>query len=183
VKAGYYPELVSSVLEIALGDEPVDAYLVHVQTTFDEEIRRHLTVLVLTPTRLVTAHVDDHDGDEENPASAVATTESVPLREIRSVALTHLIAEPTKYRSAIDANGQVGASELNIAISWGAAGRIELEPMRCNNPDCEGDHGLLGEFVADDLVVRVASAAEGPAATAAAVDFARKLSAATARVG
>jgi len=180
-KAGYYPELVSSVIDVALANEPVDAHLVHVQTTFDEEIRRHLTVLLLTPTRLITAHVDDHEGDADNPPSAAATTEAVPLREIRSVGLTHLIAEPAKYHGAIDSAGQVGASELNIAISWGVAGRIELEQMDCGNPDCEGEHGVIGQLLADDLVVRVASAAEGPDATAAAIEFARKLSAATAR--
>ena len=47
------------------------------------EVRRHVTVLVLTPTRLVLAHVDDHPADSENPsASASATTESVPLRTV-----------------------------------------------------------------------------------------------------
>ena len=61
-RAGYYPELVADVLDVALADEEVVAHLVQAETTFDSEVRRHLTVLVLTPTRLVTAHVDDHSG-------------------------------------------------------------------------------------------------------------------------
>ena len=75
------PELVVDVLDVALADEEVVAHLVHPETTFDAaEVRRHVTVLVLTPTRLVVAHVDDHPADSEHPsASASATTEAVPL--------------------------------------------------------------------------------------------------------
>src|SRR5690348_3761061 len=60
-QAGYYPELVSDTLAVALAGEETAAHLVHVETTFDTDtVRRHLSVLVLTPTRLVLAHVDDH---------------------------------------------------------------------------------------------------------------------------
>jgi hypothetical protein len=184
-KAGYFPQLVISVLDVAIAGEDVVAFLVQPETTFDEEIRRHLTVLALTPTRLISAHVDDHEGDEEFPASAAATTESVPLAEIKSVVLTHLIAEPAKFAGgeALAAEAEAGepASELNIAISWGGVSRFEIEPMVCANPDCEGDHGAAGQIVPDDIVVRVASEAEGPNAKSEAVAFARQLSAATAR--
>ena len=62
VKAGYYPVLVQGVLDVALAGEEVRAYLVHPETTFDaREVRRHLTALALTPTRLVMAHVDELD--------------------------------------------------------------------------------------------------------------------------
>jgi hypothetical protein len=99
-RAGYYPQLVADVLDVALADEPVLAHLVHPETTFDAaEVRRHVTVLALTPSRLVVAHVDDHPADSEHPsASAAATTEAVPLSELRSVALT---APPSsRWRSA-----------------------------------------------------------------------------------
>ena len=99
--AGYYPELVADVLEVALAGEPVVAHLVHPETTFDSaEVRRHVTVLVLTPTRLVMAHVDDHPEDTENPSdSASATTESVALRHVHTVALTHVVEVPARHRA------------------------------------------------------------------------------------
>ena len=54
LKAGYYPAFVTDVLDIALADEQVETPLVHLETTFDvETIRRHLSVVVLTPTRLI----------------------------------------------------------------------------------------------------------------------------------
>nr|BFF21704.1 hypothetical protein GCM10025730_52250 [Promicromonospora thailandica] len=113
-RAGYYPELVADVLDVALADEQVVSHLVQAETTFDSEVRRHLTVLVLTPTRLVTAHVDDHAGaDPATPGSASATTEVVPLREIRSVALTHVIAGPERYPHA------GGTREVTLAVGWG----------------------------------------------------------------
>lgn len=176
-RAGYYPELVADVLDVAVADEEVVAHLVHPETTFDAaEVRRHVTVLVLTPSRLVVAHVDDHPADSENPsASAAATTESVPLAELRSVALTHVVATPEQHRTGDT------AAELTLAIGWGAVSRVDLEPASCADPACEADHGLTGTLTPDDVVVRVSAVAEGQEAVRAAASFARHLSAASAR--
>lgn len=175
-RAGYYPELVADVLDVALADEPVEAHLVHPETTFDAaEVRRHVTVLVLTPTRLICAHVDDHPADSEHPsASASATTESVPLRELRSVALTHVVTAPEQHTPGSS------ALELTLAIGWGAVSRVDLEPATCGDPACEADHGLTGTLSPDDVVVRVSAAAEGADSVRAATAFARRLSAASA---
>lgn len=176
-RAGYYPELVGEVIEVALAGEAVVAHLVHPETTFDgAEVRRHVTVLVLTATRLVVAHVDDHPADSEHPsASAQATTEAVPLRELRSVTFTHVVNDPQSHRAGD------GASELTLAIGWGAVSRIDLEPATCGDPQCEADHGMTGSMTPDDVVVRVSAAAEGREAVEAAVAFGRTLSAATSR--
>ncbi|NMR19377.1 DUF5998 family protein [Cellulomonas fimi] len=176
-RAGYYPDLVADVLDVALADETVVAHLVHPETTFDaDEVRRHVTVLVLTPTRLVVSHVDDHPADSHHPAaSASATTEAVPLAELRSVALTHVIASPATHETG------TGPAELTLAIGWGAVSRIDLEPATCPDPACEADHGLTGSMTPDDIVVRISAQAEGPGAVRAAVDFARTLSAASSR--
>lgn len=174
--AGYYPELVGDVLDVALAGEEVLGHLVHPETTFDAaEVRRHVTVLVLTPTRLVLAHVDDHPADADHPSpSASATTESVPLDRLHTVALTHVVPSPERHRS--------GAlpTELTLALGWGGVRRIDLEPATCGDPECEADHGLTGTSSPDDVVLRVSAHAEGAAAVRAAVDFARVLSAATA---
>ena len=175
-RAGYYPELVQDVLDVAIAGEDLVSHLVYVETTFDVEVRRHLTVLVLTPTRLITAHVDDHPADSENPsASAAATTESVPLAELRSVALTHVMATPEQHRA-----GDL-AAELTLAVGWGAVSRVDLEPASCADPNCDADHGLTGTLTPDDVVVRVSAVAEGQDAVRAAAAFARQLSAASAR--
>lgn len=176
-RAGYYPQLVSDLLEVALAGEDVRAHLVQAETTFDSEVRRHLTVLVLTPTRLITAHVDDQpaDEDEERQGQAAATTEAVPLSAIRSVGLTHIINEPEKHP------GGAARLELNLAIGWGGIHRIELEPNTCGDPNCTSDHGLVGQSLPDDVIVRVSSAAEGDDAVRAALEFAEALSRATAR--
>lgn len=176
--AGYYPELVGDVVDVALAGEEVVAHFVHPETTFDSaEVRRHVTVLVLTPTRLVVAHVDDHPADSEHPsASASATTESVPVSTLHSVGLTHGVPDPARHRP-----GAV-PSELTLALGWGAVRRLDLEPATCGDPACEADHGLTGTSTPDDLVVRVSAQAEGEGAVRAALDFARALSAATARV-
>ena len=51
---GYFPDLVSDGVLLALGDEPLVRHLVHHEATFQEDsLHRHLTVLALTETRLV----------------------------------------------------------------------------------------------------------------------------------
>jgi hypothetical protein len=176
-RAGYYPALVNDALDTAIAGEPVQSYLVHQETTFDRvEVRRHVTVLALTPSRLVVAHADDHDPDALSPEPyASASTEAVPLHRVCSVVLLHAVTRPEKHRS-----GAV-PRELSLTIGWGSLNRVDLEPATCADPECEADHGYTGTLAADDITVRLSADAEGEAAVRAAVDFARRLSAATAR--
>lgn len=176
-RAGYYPEIVGDVLELALAGEEVSSHLVHVETMFDRaEVRRHVTVLVLTPSRLLVAHVDDLPAeDPDAPPSAAATTEAIAIRDLRTVGVTHGVADPMAYRHGALAN------EVTLALSWGAVSRVELEPATCGDPACEADHGYSGSVLPDDLVVRVSADAEGPGAVRAAIAFAGAVSAATAR--
>ncbi|MGZ4651462.1 MAG: DUF5998 family protein, partial [Kineosporiaceae bacterium] len=146
------------------------------ETTFDrDEVRRHVTVLVLTPTRLVVAHADDHEPDALSPEPyASATTEAVPLRQVRSIVLSHAVVRPQDHL--------VGATprELTLTIGWGSLNRIDLEPAGCSDPDCEADHGYTGTTAAEDIAVRISADAEGADAVRAAVAFARAVSTATA---
>ncbi len=178
-RAGYYPALVQQVVGTAVAGEDVLTHLVHQETTFDsQEVRRHVTVLVVTRTRLVVAHADDHGPDETSPTPyASASTETVPLHMVRTVVLQHLVANPEKHT--------VGAmpAELNLTIGWGSVHRVDLEPAACADPACEADHGYTGTMTSDDIVVRVSSAAEGGDAVAEALEFARVLSATTGGAG
>ncbi|HLS15310.1 MAG TPA: DUF5998 family protein [Beutenbergiaceae bacterium] len=174
-RAGYYPALVADVLEIALAGEEIVSHLVHPETVFDRsEVRRHVTALTLTTSRLIIAHVDDVPGmtPEDEPAAA-ATTESVALRAIRSVGLTHVVRDPVSY------DRSDGGTEITLALCWGSVQRLDLEPASCPDPDCEADHGFTGTAMPDDLVVRISADAEGPDATAQALEFAAALSLAT----
>ena len=95
--AGYYPALVADVVGATLAGDVVQAHLVHQETTFDQDsVRRHITVLVLTATKLVVVHADDHD-DHHERAVATATSESIPLAAVRGVMLAHVVANPDAY--------------------------------------------------------------------------------------
>ena len=173
-RSGYYPELVADVLGDALGGENVEAHLVHLETTFDQaEVRRHVTALALTATRLILVHVDDLPPQGEQPAAATATSEGVSLRAVRTVGLTRVVADPARYRA-----GQAPL-EVTLAVGWDSVHRIDLEPASCSDPQCEADHGLTGTALPDDLVLRVSSLAEGESAVTATIAFAQALSAAT----
>ncbi len=175
-RAGYYPSLVADVVGAALAGDQVVSHLVHQETTFDHDtVRRHVTVLVLTPTRLLVAHADDHTEEGMPVSTATATTESVPLGGIRGVMLTHVVADPASYRPGVLGH------EITVTIGWGSVSRIDLLPATCGDPNCEADHGYEGTLTADDISVRVSSVAEGESALRQAVGFAHALQVATAR--
>lgn len=171
---GYFPELVSDAVSLALGPEEPVAHLVHVEATFNrEEIQRHLSVLVLTASRLIVAHTDENE-DPGEPAQALTTTESVALREVNSVALSQVVSHPERYGSR-----RAEITEAWLTITWGTMRRIDLEPAHCADPDCEADHGLTGMLAGDDLTVRISAAGDGEAKVAQLIAFASALQLAT----
>ncbi len=170
---GYYPEVVSDGVFSAVGGEDLVAYYLHHEPTFDrDEVRRHLTVAVLTPTRLVLAHTDEHPGDDLLPDPYTSTsTEAVSLSTVRSVVVTRMIANPT--------SGPSSPAEAVVTIGWGGMGRIDLEPAGCSDPECDADHGYTGVIAGDDFSLRVSAAADGGEAVGRLLAFAEALSSLT----
>jgi hypothetical protein len=170
-RAGYYPALVADVVESALGQDTVEAHLVHQETTFDQDaVRRHITVLAMTPTRLVIAHADDHNEHEPGLAVATATSETVPLSSVRGVMLTHVVNSPDTY-----VPGSLGR-ELTLTVGWGAVARLDIVPASCGDPECDADHGFEGTVASDDISLRISADADGESALTTAMHFARTLS-------
>jgi hypothetical protein len=179
-ESGYYPDVVADAVFAAVAGESVEAHLVHHEPTIDErdEVRRHVTVLVLTPSRLILAHTDEHPADEVLPSPYTSTTtEAITLHAVRTVVVNRMVANPESY-----AGGEVpspGANEAVLSIGWGGMSRLDLEPATCGDPQCEADHGYTGVVGSDDFSLRVSTAAEGPEAVADLLTFSEALSART----
>ncbi|QDO88453.1 phosphodiesterase [Ornithinimicrobium ciconiae] len=170
--AGYLPALVTDVVATAVAGDEIVGHLVHQETTLDEEaVRRHVTVLVLTPQRLVIGHADDHETGEPQGHFATATTETVPLSAVRGVMMTHVLPDPASY------TGGLSGRALTLTLGWGTVSRLDLVPAVCADPTCEGDHGYEGTVASDDISLRITAEADGPEALSRAIDFARQLSA------
>jgi len=173
---GYYPDLVLDSVLLTVGDEDVLDFVVHHEPTFNhDQIHRHVTILVLTPTRLVVGHTDDHAADDHPGGALQAATsaESVPLRAVDTVTMTRVMAEPDRYdRDAV--------VETWLTLNWGSLRRIELEPATCADPNCDADHGYSGSLVGDDLVVRMSAAADGKQNVDRLIAFGLRLQRATA---
>lgn len=178
--AGYYPELMADAMRASLGAEEPLAHVVHQETTLDDAmgIRRHVTVLAVTPTRLVVCHTDEHPPSELTPyPHATTTTEVVPLARIASVACTTMVANPAQYVPGSSCR------ELTLVVGWGAIGHVDLEPASCGDETCEADHGYTGTFTADDLSLRISEDGDGAPVVAQALRFAGVLSEAVAAAG
>lgn len=176
-RSGYYPDVVADALETCLASESVVSYFVHHEPKFDrDEVRRHITVLVLTPTRLIMGHTDEYPGDENlSSPYASASTEAVPVSHVTSVVVNRIVANPASYHPG----GPV--HEAVLTVGWGGVGRIDLEPAQCADPTCEADHGYTGTIASDDVTVRVSSAVQGGDAVGNLLGFAQDLSTATQR--
>ncbi|HIW30814.1 MAG TPA: phosphodiesterase [Candidatus Luteococcus avicola] len=171
---GYFPEFVADSVALGLGDEDVVGHLVHHEANFaNEAILRHLSVLVLTATRLLVVHTDE--GPETDAAGrptsgqAVTSCEAIPLQAINSVALSRVVASPERYGDG----SQV--VETWLTMGWGTMRRIDLEPAACADPTCEADHGYTGSLVGDDITIRMSPAADGADNVAKLVTFAAAL--------
>ncbi len=156
---GYFPDLVEDAVVLAVGQEDLLDFVVHHEPTFaHDEIHRHVTVLALTPTRLIVGHTDDQPA--EPPATginAASSTESIALTKVNAVTLTRVVTRPEEYRA-----GSRDVSETWLTVGWGAVRRLDLEQATCPDPQCEADHGYTGALVGDDLTVRMSAAADGP---------------------
>ncbi len=178
-KSGYYPDVVADAVGAAVAGETVDSFLVHHEPTIDrDEVRRHVTVVVLTPSRLILAHTDEHAPDDLLPEPYTSTsTEAVTLSAVRSVVVNRMVANPESY--AGKPVPAPGANEVVLTIGWGGVGRLDLEPATCGDPQCDADHGYTGVIASDDFSIRVSAAADGTDAVAHVLSFAESLSART----
>jgi hypothetical protein len=167
---------VAEAVEAAVGGERIGSYLVHQETTFDaNEVRRHVTVLVLTDHRFIVSHTDEQPADPDSPTPYTTTsTESVKRDRISSVVVSRVVANPESYTPG------TLPREVVLTIGWGAVSRIDLEPATCGDPNCEADHGYTGNATADDLSLRVSEAGDGSDAVKETLAFAQALSEATA---
>src|SRR5260370_16252758 len=99
-RSGYCPGVVADAVSAALGHEPVVSYFVHHDALFDPgmEVRRHMTVLVLTPSRLVYSHTDEHPADDaDSRPQAETSTQAVRFAQLSSVAVPRLVPPPASY--------------------------------------------------------------------------------------
>ncbi|NLA28429.1 MAG: phosphodiesterase [Propionibacterium sp.] len=167
---GFFPQLVTDSVALAVGEETVDAFLVHHEATFAPEgIGRHLSVLVLTATRLIVSHTDEH-GDDPAGNTAISSTESVPLRLLGAVALTRVVSKPESFGSAA-----AEIVETWLTLSWSTMRRIDLEPANCGDPTCTADHGFQGSAVAEDMVIRMSPVSDGADSVRLLVEFGTSL--------
>ena len=171
-RTGYYPEVVHDAGASAAGEQVVSFYVHHEPTFEHDEVRRHQSVVVLTPTRLLLAHTDEHAGDDLLPEPYTSTsTEAISLAAVKSVVVTRMVTNPTK--------GPSRPAEANVTIGWGGVSRVDLEPAGCNDPSCDADHGYTGVLASDDFSLRVSAAADGQDAVVGLLAFAEQLSART----
>ncbi|GAA1486125.1 DUF5998 family protein [Brachybacterium fresconis] len=163
--AGYFPQTAAQSVQRSLhGVRPL-AHLVRPETTFDgPEVRRHLTILVLTATHLLVTHLDDDPADALNPSQVVSTTERVRLKGIISTGISQVF----------DTDGQRAPgreSEITLGITWNGSRRVDLERAVCEDPNCQIDHGYTGTIAPSDLALRVSALADGDDAVETALSF------------
>ncbi|MEL4506232.1 DUF5998 family protein [Luteococcus sp. H138] len=179
---GYFPEFIADSVALALGDERVVSHLVHHEASFaNDQISRHVTVIVVTQSRLLVVHTDDGPATDAlgrpTPAGqAITSCEAMPLSNLGQVSLSRSVSAPQHYGTE-----QSQVIETWLTLGWGTMRRLDLEPASCADPTCEADHGYTGNMVGDDITIRMSAAADGADKVTRLVDFATGLQRLTGR--
>lgn len=167
---GFFPELVIDVAETSLAGEKVLDHLLHLEANFaNDEVYRHLTVILRTATRMLIGHTDE--GTEAGRLQAVTSSESIPLSAVNSVVLTRVVQHPDRFGK----DPLATTVETWLQMTWGAVSRIDLEPASCGNPACTADHGYTGAVSGDDIIIRMSPAADGPDQVERMMEFATRM--------
>ncbi len=176
VNRGFFPSLVLDSVLSSLGDEDIVEFVVHYEPTFSHDsLGRHMTVLVLTPTRLLCSHTDEV-ADEARGISATSSLDAVPLRELGAVTLTKVVNQRVQPGSAQHPQmADPHLVETWLTLGWLTTRRIDLEPASCSDPMCEADHGYTGVSSSEDMVIRMSPAADGKDEVERLVNFATAL--------
>ena len=159
------------------GRRPVRAYVVHQETTFDaNEVRRHVTVLVLTGNRLLVCHTDEHRPRKRVPDAVRHHDHGVGEARAGSRRSWSAGSSPTRSRTC----------PATLPRRWPdhrLGRRLPHRPGagRLRRPELRGRPRLHRRLTADDLSLRVSEAGDGPEAVRQALAFAQALSEATAR--
>lgn len=173
-RAGFYPELVLDTVEDALAGLAPQTHLVQVETHFDQnEVHRHITVLVLAGDYLLVAHLDDQNLDDRGQqVVAHVSLETLHVSRIKTLTISYSYPQPQHYQPGTP------PSEVSMLISWTGSQRLDLQPADCPDPSCDGDHGYTGVSPREDIVTRMSVQGDGAEATAQAHAFSRALRAA-----
>ena len=172
-RTGYYPEVVADAVAGAVAGEQVVSFYVHHEPTFErDEVRRHQSVVVLTPTRLVLAHTDEHAGDDLLPGALHVDVHGGGQPVGGEVGGRH---PDDRQPDQGPAAARGGGADDRLGRRQPARPRAR----RCNDPQCEADHGYTGVLASDDFSLRVSAAADGSDAVDGLLSFAESLSART----
>lgn len=170
-KAGFYPELVLDTVAEALGGLEPTAHLVQVETQFDQnEVHRHITVLVIAGEYLLVAHLDDQNLDDEGQqVLAHVSVETLHVSKLTTLTVSYSYPQPQDYSPGHP------VSEVSLLIAWTGSHRLDIQPAECSEPGCDAAHGYTGVVPREDMLIRISASADGAEATEQARQFARAL--------
>lgn len=146
--SSFHTELIERLVRQANDGTVPENNLFQLETTFSEEsVFRHFDYLGLRGNLLTSIHVD------ELPKGVRWYMNLVPVRQVSAVELGQFSHPSLEPLEAAD-EGDPG---LTVLVTFSAHRSVELEPMRCDDPTCTADHGLVGGSKDEGLVMSFGS--------------------------
>ncbi len=148
------------------GHFPNDA-LFQLETTFDDEsVFRHFDYLGLRNGVLTSVHID------ELPVGVHWYASVTPVSRVTSVEIGQSTVPPS-YMAAEDdfppahAHGFPRQEDLTLMLSIEGRSLVEMEPLACEDPHCEADHGMVGGTKNEGIAITFQEESENSTASEA----------------
>lgn len=145
-KTGFHADLIETVVLQLNGGVPPEAYVYLLSTTFDDSnVFRHLDYAGISDGIVTMIHVD------ELPVGVRWYSHLTSAKKIKGVELGSLEMGDASLDGSFEAGDDGGVLTLFLPVN--ITQNVEMQSLQCDDPTCEGDHGLQGSIKDEGLLL------------------------------
>lgn len=177
----FHVDTLERVVRQLNGGRLPETSLFQLEVTLDEDsVFRHFDYLGLDGGLMTSVHID------ELPVGIQWYASVIPVSQVTGVELGQSTAPPSTNDLGPDlphTHPHSFPQDTNLTVVISVEGRsvVEVEPLVCEDPDCQGDHGLVGGLKNEGLGMSFPEESDNSNAREA-LEFVAKLSAAMGRI-
>jgi hypothetical protein len=181
---GFYPTVMAAAARRLLAGRAALGFVTMTDLMFDADsgVRTQAQLVAVSATKLLFWGAVEQPGEEGQPPLLRTYDRSVPLARVEDVRVEcDILAPATFAESAADQDIGDVPTAVRVIVVLTPLHSIQLEPIFCDETDCEGGHGTFGDVQQEVIVVADTLAASAPARMRELLTFSETLAEAVGR--